>query len=108
MFGFVDAYILFLLASAVITFGEMIFFPTQQAIVARLAPEELRARYMAVAGIAFSLPDIFGPMLGGYLLDNFDPNLIWYLGGTVCLVGAFGYLFLHSRLPQNNNLSTNQ
>lgn len=104
MFGFVSGLIWFAFAFAIITFGEMVFFPTQQAIVARLAPEELRARYMAVAGIAFSLPNMFGPALGGYLLDQFDPNLLWYLGGIVCIIGAVGYFTRHIRLPEDSPL----
>jgi len=99
MFGFIAAYALFLTASAIITFGEMIFFPTQQAIVANLAPEEMRGRYMAVAGLGFALPNILGPTLGGLLLDHGDPRNLWYIAGLVCLVGAAGYASLKPYFP---------
>lgn len=106
MFGFASGYVLFALAFAVITFAEMIWFPTQQAVVARLAPEEMRGRYMAVASLAFALPNMFGPALGGYLFDHYDPYLFWYYGGLVCVVGAIGYAALHARQRENPLLAT--
>ena len=97
LLGFVAGYSLFMLAFVIITFGEMIAFPTQQAIVAQLAPEDMRGRYMAVATLAFAIPNMIGPTLGGLLLDHANPNLLWYLAGIVCAVGAVGYIVLYSR-----------
>lgn len=108
MFAFITGYALFLLAFAIITFGEMIVHPTHQSLVAKLAPEEMRGRYMAVAGIAFSLPNIFGPWLGGYLLDKFNPNLIWYLAGIICIAGAAGYVVLYTRSTPRDNPTDNK
>ncbi|MHC4157190.1 MAG: MFS transporter [Planctomycetota bacterium] len=96
MFAFISALGLFVVAFAIITVGEMIFFPTQQAIVARLAPEDMRGRYLAAAGLAFSLPNIVGPSLGGFLLDRANPNLLWYLGSLLCVVGVVAYLVLRA------------
>ena len=96
MFAFISALGFFVAAFAIITAGEMIFFPTQQAIVARLAPEDMRGRYLAAAGLGFSLPNIIGPSLGGLLLDRADPNLLWYLGSLLCLVGVVAHLALSS------------
>lgn len=106
LFGIVTGYSLFMVAFVIITFGEMLFFPTQETIVARLAPEEMRARYMAISGIGFSLPNIFGPALGGYFLDKFDPHLFWYLTGIVCIIGAVSFLTFHARLPNDSPLSS--
>ncbi|MDH3944719.1 MAG: MFS transporter, partial [Anaerolineae bacterium] len=105
MFGFISAYAMFLLASTVITFGEMVLFPTQQAIVARLAPEALRGRYIAAAGLAFALPNIFGPYLGGLALESVGPQSMWYLGALMCLVGTLGYLPLRGRLARAGDSS---
>jgi len=100
LFGFIGSIGLFVIAFTVITFGEMIFFPTQQSLVAQLAPADLRGRYMAVAGLAFSLPNIVGPTLAGLLLDRADPNLLWYVGAILCLIGVAGYLALRGRFGQ--------
>jgi hypothetical protein len=44
------------------------------------------------------LPSTFAPMLAGLILDNLNPNLLWYLGGILCAVSAFSYWMLHIRL----------
>ncbi|HEY9152857.1 MAG TPA: MFS transporter [Anaerolineales bacterium] len=98
MFGFVSAYTFFVLAIVVITFGEMIIVPTSQALTAHFAPEEMRGRYMAVYGFSWTIPSAIGPGAAGYILDNFNPNLIWYIGGILCLIAAFGFFVLHARL----------
>ncbi|MCL4528682.1 MAG: MFS transporter [Chloroflexi bacterium] len=98
MFGFVSAYALFVTAVVIITFGEMIIVPTSQALTANFAPEEMRGRYMAVYGFSWSIPSAIGPGAAGYILDNYNPNLVWYIGGILCLVAALGFYFLHVRL----------
>jgi MFS family permease len=94
MFAFISAPGFFVIAFAIITVGEMVFFPTQYAIVAQLAPEDMRGRYMATAGLAFSLPNIVGPALGGFLLDRAEPSLLWVLASSLCLAGLLGFAAL--------------
>ena len=98
MFGFVSAYALFVTAVVVITFGEMIIVPTSQALTAHFAPEEMRGRYMAVYGFSWSIPAAIGPGAAGYILDHYNPNLVWYIGGILCLVAALAFYVLHLRL----------
>jgi MFS family permease len=98
MFGWVGAYWLFAAAIIVITIGEMIIMPTSQAVAANFAPEAMRGRYMAVYSLLWMVPATIGPGAAGYILDNFNPNLLWYIGGGLCAVSALGYLLLHSRL----------
>jgi len=98
MFGFVSVYWLFASAIVVITIGEMLVMPTSQTLAANFAPEEMRGRYMAIFGLTWMLPSTFAPMLAGLILDNLNPNLLWYLGGMLCAVSAFSYWMLHIRL----------
>jgi MFS family permease len=95
MFGFISAYSLFILAALVITLGEMIVEPISQALAANFAPPEMRGRYMAVFGLSSIIPTTIGPGLAGLILDNFNPNLLWYLGGALCIVSALGFYALH-------------
>jgi len=98
MIGVISAYSLFILAIVVITMGEMIIMPTSQALAANFAPAEFRGRYMAVYGLCWAIPSMFGPGAAGYILDNFNPNLLWYIGGAMCIVSALCFYALHLRL----------
>ncbi|MGV8025455.1 MAG: MDR family MFS transporter [Anaerolineaceae bacterium] len=94
MYGFVGSYPLFLLAMAIITIGEMISSPILQTIVARLAPEQMRGRYMAVFNLGFGAANAVGPLAAGIIMDNYNPNWVWYIGGIICSVSAVGYLLM--------------
>jgi len=95
-YGFVAAYPAFLAAMLVITVGEMIVMPVSNALVARFAPAEMRGRYMAIAGVSWGIPAAIGPLAAGVILDNYNPNLVWYAAGALAAVAALGFLLLHS------------
>ena len=105
LFGIVSAYWLFVLNIVIITIGEMIIMPTSQALAANFAPENMRGRYMAVFGLTWGIPSIFGPGLAGVILDNMNPNLLWYIAGFLCAVAAFSYYALHLRIGKQNRFA---
>jgi MFS family permease len=94
MYGFTTTYPLFLLAMVIITIGEMIVSPTSTALVARLAPMDMRGRYMAVSGFSWIIPSAIGPLLAGFIMDNYDPRWLWYLCGILAAISTFGFLIL--------------
>lgn len=98
MFGFVSLYWLFMSAIVIITIGEMLNMPTSQTLAANFAPVEMRGRYMAIFGMTWLLPSTFAPMLAGLVLDNLNPNLLWYIGGILCAIAAFAFYALHLKL----------
>jgi MFS family permease len=98
MYGLVSGFVMFVIAAIIVCVGEILYFPTSQVVIARFAPKEMRGRYMAVAGFITSVPNAIGPGAAGYILDNFDQHLLWYIGGLLCLISALGYLALHTRL----------
>jgi len=98
LFGFVTTFILFMLNIVIITIGEMIVVPTSQALIAGFAPEAMRGRYMAIAGLSWAIPSTIGPGAAGYILDNYNPNLLWYIGGALCALSVVAYYALHLRL----------
>ncbi|HEY3310274.1 MAG TPA: MFS transporter [Anaerolineales bacterium] len=98
MFGFVKVFWMFALAIVVVTMGEMVVMPVSQALTAKFAPEDMRGRYMAAFGLAWALPSIFGPGAAGVILDNYNPNLLWYIGGGLCAIAALAFYLLHLRL----------
>ena len=95
MIGFAQGLLLFMLCITLITIGEMITFPTNRVIAASFAPAEMRGRYMAIYDLGWALPATIGPAAAGLILDNHDPDLLWYVGGTLCAVSAAGFYGLH-------------
>jgi len=94
LYGLVSAYVLFLVAMIIITTGEMLFTPTAQAIAAQMAPQDMRGRYMAIHGLSWAIPGMFGPLLAGLIMDNMDPRLVWYAAGLIGLTAATGTILL--------------
>jgi MFS family permease len=97
MIGFVAGFGLFAVAMIIITVGEMIAVPVAQALVARFAPEDMRGRYMAAFGFTWTIPFALGPLLAGLIMDNLNPDLVWYLSGLIALIAATGFLLLQVR-----------
>jgi len=94
LYGFTSLYFMFLAAMVIITIGEMFVSPVGQSIVTRLAPEDMRGRYMAVFGFSWVIPYAIGPFLAGLVLDNLNPNVLWYAAGILGLIAAGGYYTL--------------
>jgi len=95
MFGFVSTYWLFVVAILLLTFGEMIVMPVSQALATRFAPEDMRGRYMAFFSLAWAVPSTIGPWAAGLILDNYNPDWVWYAAGIACAISAIGFLALH-------------
>ncbi|MEO3871399.1 MFS transporter [Nonomuraea sp. B12E4] len=78
---------------AVWTAGEIITAGIPGAIVAALAPPELRGRYAGLFGLSWSLAAVLAPLLGGPLLES-GPKVLWFTVGGVGLLSAAGILLL--------------
>ena len=98
LFGVVTAYAFFALNIVIITIGEMIVMPTSQALATDFAPETMRGRYMAIFGLSWAIPSTLGPGAAGYILDNYNPNWLWFIGGVLCGISVLAYYALHERL----------
>ncbi len=98
MYGFVSTYILFLLAMVIITIGEMLVAPVGQALVAYFAPEDMRGRYMAIAGFSYGIPFAIGPLLAGLIMDNTDPRALWWAAGVIGIMAVTMFVWLHGKL----------
>lgn len=47
---------------------------------------------MTEVGVLFAI----GPYIAGLILDNTDPRILWYAAGIVGILGATGFLRLHT------------
>ena len=79
------------LGMTIFTIGEMISSPTANAYLARIAPEQMRGRYMGALALAWNAAGIVGPQLG-LRLFALDPLLLWLGYGLLGLVGAWAIL----------------
>jgi MFS family permease len=86
-------------AAMVFAVGECIQGPVQSALVADLAPEELRGRYMALMTNTYAVGFIAGPALGGFVLDV-EPLALWPLAAAVLAVVAVTALAVERVLPE--------
>jgi len=94
MYGFVNVYLMFMLAMMIITIGEMVIIPVAQAYVGNAAPEDMRGRYSGVMGFSWMIPWMIGPLLAGLIMDNGDPNWVWYGSAILGMIAALGFLWL--------------
>jgi len=99
LFGIVRSTLFFYIAMAIVTIGEMVHIPVAQALAAFFAPEDMRGRYMAAYGLGWAIPNTFAPLLAGLVMDNYDPNWVWYLSGILSIIAviSFGLLYLRTR-----------
>lgn len=94
MYGFTSTYMLFVLAMVIITIGEMVVSPFQQALVASFAPEEMRGRYMAISGLSWGIAFAAGPYMAGWIMENINPNWLWVACGVIGGIAMLGYIIL--------------
>ncbi|MBI5957877.1 MAG: MFS transporter [Chloroflexi bacterium] len=97
VFALSQGFPVFLLGMVILTIGEMLIVPTGTALVANLAPEDMRARYIGLYTLSFRVASGIGPVLGGFLSEQIAPVATWYGGACVCLTAASGYAMLARR-----------
>ncbi len=63
--------------------------PTAQAILFESYPPERRGSAMAIFGLGAMVGPAIGPTLGGYIVDNFDWPLIFYINIPIGIAAFF-------------------
>ncbi|MEM9951427.1 MAG: MFS transporter [Chloroflexota bacterium] len=84
----------FMLSVGIVTMGELIVMPTATTLVANLAPDNMRARYLGLLSLGYPIGSGIGPVLGGFLNDAVAPVAMWYGAGTMAAIGAIGFFIL--------------
>ena len=105
MYGFISSDMMIFIAMIIITIGEMIRAPFALSIVSDVASEDKRGRYMAVFGFSWAIPSLFGILVAGALIDNYNPNIVWYGGGLICIMGLIFYVLLDNPFKKRINQS---
>jgi MFS family permease len=97
------AAVLLVVAGMIFAFGECVLGPAQSALVADLAPEGLRGRYMALLTNSYAVGFIIGPAVGGAVLAA-SPSGLWAAAAVVLLAAAVGALAMSRRVPADVRL----
>jgi predicted MFS family arabinose efflux permease len=82
----------FALATAVWSVGEILTLPTLSALVARLAPPDLRGRYQGLFGFSFGLGLTLAPAVGGAVLGRFGAKALFAGTASLGVLVALGHL----------------
>jgi MFS family permease len=97
MYGFVSGFGFFIAAMVIITVGEMVVTPTEQGFVAQISPENMRGRYMAVRGLAWTISGMIGRLAAGVILDYVNPDWVWYVTGFVGAIAMLGFYLQYQK-----------
>jgi MFS family permease len=73
----------------------MIVTPVGQTLTANFAPVDKRGRYMALFGLSWTIAAAIGPWGAGIIMDNYNPDWVWYLSGITAAVAAAGFFALY-------------
>lgn len=87
--NFSGFYILVLLACAIYTIGEMIFFSMAQLNCYQGAPLRKRGRNLGLYRMTFAASRVAGPFAGGVLYQHMGATAVWYacgFAGILCFV----------------------
>lgn len=84
----------FMLSVGIVTVGELIVVPTATTLVANIAPDNMRARYLGLLSLGYPIGSGIGPVVGGFLNDAVAPVAMWYGAGTMAVIGAVGFFIL--------------
>jgi MFS family permease len=89
---------------AAIAFGVVLLIPIASAVVSRLAPVELRGRYMGVWTLVYMGGYAIGPLLGGWALDRLGGRVSFALTAGVCLLGVVCFPLLRRAVRERGRV----
>ncbi|SDB57589.1 Na+/melibiose symporter [Pseudomonas sp. NFACC23-1] len=96
-FAVADTLLLWVIAMAVFTVGEIIVFPTEYMFIDNIAPDHLRGMYYAAQNLG-NLGAASGPVLCGVVLATQPPHYIFYMLALFIVAGGVFYFLGTCRL----------
>ena len=78
------------LVTVVVVFviGEMLWVPTSQAVVASLAPADIRGAYMGAFGSAPAIGFALSPLIGLQVRNSFGDDATWTMFACIGVIAA--------------------
>jgi predicted MFS family arabinose efflux permease len=90
LLSFVDTLPVIVAIVVVFVLGEMLWVPTAQTLVARLAPADLRGAYMGAFASTIALGFALAPLLGLVVREHFGDGALWIAVAATSLVAGAG------------------
>ncbi len=85
---FTNALWAILFVIVVFVIGEMLWVPTSQAVVAQLAPPDIRGAYMGAFGSAPAIGFALAPLIGLQVRNSFGDEATWAMFAAIGVVAA--------------------
>jgi DHA1 family tetracycline resistance protein-like MFS transporter len=91
---------------APLAFGRAVSDPSLQSLVTRFGTDRTRGRLLGIYQSALSLGFIFGPIWGGWVLENVAPAAIFRIGGIIVIPAVIlAYVIRTRPLPTEAEVS---
>ena len=100
--GFIDTTWLFVISITFFAFGSGISRPALLGSISREGSVKEQGLLMGITGSIMSFSQIIGPLIGGYLLNNFFPGTIGLVGSFILMCGII--LLLSSKKNLANKI----
>lgn len=99
VFSLDQAWLSWIATMVAFTIGEVLLSPSQQAIIAAVAPADRRATYFTLLSVSWSLASFVGPLVGGVALGFGRLPLFLLMAGSNALA-LLTYLLTLTRDPR--------
>ena len=83
-----------------ISLGEMLSFPFSNTFALSFSNNHNRGKYMGLYTLTFSIAHVISPFLWFALSNKFGFQMIWCIGGMICLLCAGLFYFYKNRKAQ--------
>ncbi len=100
-FGYVTTIIGLMTAMAVVTIGEIFIFPSTSVFIDQIAPDNRKGTYFG-AGQFRLIGNFTGPVLGGWLLQDFGGKLLFSVIGIIILCSIMFYSLGYSNIQKKD------
>ncbi len=80
--------------------GAGALIPLAMAVIGDLVPPSERGKWQGLVGVVFGVSSVFGPTLGGWIVDNADWRWVFFVSMPVGLV-ALGVVWATLKLPRH-------
>jgi MFS family permease len=91
LYTFCTSTLQYVLATMVWSSGELLGLPAASALIAQMAPEDLRGRYQGSYGVSFSIGMTLAPLASGAIIERFGFHVLW----PACFALGVGVAALH-------------